>query len=178
MPFEKFEIVESCAYRFIGSSVYIGNKAPGAHPANNKRMFDIHGSLWKLSGWVFEKLDELKEYDPGEARRAALFTWEKYDDKNQLYGYYIGRFMAAGMPVPNGMDYFDIDGGFIAKAWNKGKFGDILGNCLIYGEDECKNEIGLTGLYDQRGWVWTAEVYETGESGESCIGIFIPCVKK
>ena len=177
--FEKFEVVKFQPYRFIGSSVYIGNKAPGTWPANNKRMFDIHDSLWALSGWIFDELDKLKEYASDEIHNAALVTWEKYDDKNALYGYYIGRFMKAGAPVPKGMDYFDINEEYMAKAWKKGKLGDRFGNMLIYGEGECGEEIGRTGLYDARGWVCMAEIYpEPDENGESFVGVYIPCSLK
>jgi len=139
--FEKFEVVKSEPYRFIGSSVYIGNKAPGEWPSNNRMLFDIHDSIWELKNWVFTELDKLKEYASDETHNAVLVTWEKYDDKNQLYGYYIGKFMKADTPVPNGMDYFDVNEDYFAKAWKKGKFGDRFGNHLVYGEGECKQEI-------------------------------------
>ena len=168
--FEKFEIARGKPYRFIGSCVYIGNKGP------NRRMFDLFDFLWKQSGWIFKALDALKEHASDEAHDAALVTWEKYDDKNALYGYYIGRFMKAGAPVPPDMDYFDIDEEYIAKAWRKGKLGDRFGDMLVYGEGECKAEIERTGLYNDRGWVFMAEVYpKPAENGESSVGVYIPC---
>lgn len=171
--FEKFEIVKCKPYRFIGRCVYIGNKGP------NKRMFDIFDFLWKQSDWIFKEIDDLKEYASDEVHNAALITWEKYDDKNALYGYYIGRFMKAGTPVPYDMDYFDINEEYIAKAWKKGKLGDRFGNMLIYGEGECKNEIERTGLYNERGWVLMAEIYpKQDENGESFVGVYIPCSLK
>ena len=147
--FEKFEIVRSEPYKFVGRSIYIGNKAPGEWPENNKLLFAIHNALWEQLGWVFEELDKIAEYNSDEPHNAVLFTWDKYDDKNALYGYYIGRFMKANTPVPKGLDHFDITEEYLAKAWRKGKRGDIFGNSLIYAEEECKDEIEKTGLYKQ-----------------------------
>jgi len=171
--FEKFEVVKSVPYRFIGRCVYIGNKG------SNRRMFDLWEFLWKQSDWIFTELDKLEEYASDEVHNAALVTWEKYDDKNALYGYYIGRFMKADAPVPKGMDYFDINEEYIAKAWKQGKLGDRFGNMLIYGEGECKEEIEQTDLYDARGWVWMVEVYpKLNENGKSFVGTYIPCSLK
>ena len=176
--FERFEVVKCGPYRFIGSSVYLGNKAPGEWPANNRKRFDIHEMLWNLSGWIFDELDKIKEYNSNEPHNAALFTWDKYDGKNELYGYYIGRFMKADTPVPNGMDYFDITEEYLAKAWRKGKRGDIFGDMLIYAEGECKDEIGRTGLYKQSSNYLMVEMYPgPDENSEFYVGTFCPCEK-
>jgi hypothetical protein len=171
--FEKFEIVKCEPYRFIGECVYLGNKGP------NKRLCDIYDFLWKQSAWTFKMLDDLKEYASDEVHNAALFTWERYDDKNQLFGYYVGRFMKAGTPIPEDLDYFDIDENYMAKAWKKGKLGERFGNMLIYAEQECKDEIELAGAYNDRGWVCMAELYpKADENGESFVGVYIPCELK
>jgi len=165
--FEKFEVVKSEPYRFVGKAVYLGNKG---------RSSDYFDGIWKQSDWVFRELDEMKKYATDEVHNAVIFTWEKYDDKNELFGYYVGRFMKADAPVSHDMDYFDIPEGYIGKAWRSGKLGDKFGNMLVYGEGECKNEIGRTGLYNEKGWVWMAEIYtKQDENGESFVGVYIPC---
>ena len=110
MNLEKFEIVKFGAYRFIGKSVY-------ARQGMQCGKGNFAGFLWDNSKWVFDKLDELKDYTTEETHNAALLTWEKYCDKTRLLGYTVGRFMKADTPVPGGMDYFDIPEGFVAKGW-------------------------------------------------------------
>ena len=169
--FEKIEIAKNEPYRFVGKSVYLGNKRGSG---------ELFEGIWKQCDWVFVELENMKEYASDEIHNAVLFTWEKYDDKNELFGYYVGRFMKADTPVTKDidLDYFDIPGEYIAKAWRKGKFGDKFGNMLVYGEGECKDEIERTGVYSEKGWVWMAEIYtKPNENGESYIGVYIPCVK-
>jgi len=167
----KFDVVKSEAYRFVGKSVYLGNKR------GSSELFD---SIWEKCGWVFAELDKMSEYASDEPHNAVLFTWEKYDDKNELFGYYVGRFMKPDTPVTKDidMDYFDVNEEYIAKAWTKGKHGDKLGTMLVYGEQETKDEIEKAG-YKDRGWVCMAEVYPKPDAnGESHVGIYIPCAKK
>ena len=166
---ESFEIVKSPPYRFVGKSVYLGNKG---------RSHELFGCIWEKFDWVFDELDKMKEYASDEVHNAVIFTWEKYDDKNELFGYYIGRFMKAETPVSHDLDYFDINEEYLAKARTKGKLGDKFGNMLIYGEGYLKDEIEKTGLYRDRGWVFMAEIYpKPDENGESYVGIYIPCGK-
>ena len=96
-----------------------------------------------------------------------------------FYGGRATGYMKAGVPVPDDMDYFDVNEEYIAKAWRKGKLGDRFGDMLIYGEGECKEEIERTGLYKDGGWVCMAEVYpQPDENGESFVGVYIPCALK
>jgi hypothetical protein len=63
--------------------------------------------------WVFKAIDGLKEYATEDIHDAALVTWDKYDEKNRLMGYTVGRFMKVDTPVPDNMDYIDIPEGYI-----------------------------------------------------------------
>ena len=169
VKFDKFEVVKCEPYRFIGKSVYMGNKR------GTSNLFDC---IWKQSDWVFRELDNMKEYASGEVHNAALLTWEKWDEKNELFGYYVGRFMRADTPVLKDidMDYFDIPETYIAKAWRRGKLGDKYGTMLVYGEESAKEEIERTGIYREKGWVWMAEIYpKPDDQGESNVGVYIPC---
>jgi len=161
---ESFEIAPCGSYRFVGKSVYLGNK---------KGSDALFGCIWEKCDWVFEELDKMTEYASDESYNAALFTWEKYDGKNELFGYYVGRFMKPDAPVPHGMDFFDVDEKYWGKAWTKGKLGDTFGNMLVYGERQTVEEIERAGYSDRR-WVWMAEMYP---SNEARVGIYIPCQK-
>ena len=137
----------------------------------NKGKYMLGGGLseaiWEQSDWVFKILDELKEY---------ASEWEKYEDKNQLFGYYIGRFMKANTPVPPDLDYFDITAEYIAKGWWKDKRGEGWGKFWGGGAPNLINEINRTGLYKGKGYMWEAQVFpEPDENGESFVGYYCPC---
>ena len=161
----KQELVKFGPCRFVGASVYMENKG---------KWCNLTDVLWEKSDWIFEILDELNEYAIEDVHHnAALTTWDKYDDKNALFGYYIGRFMKAGTPVPHDLDYFDIDMEYMAKIWVKGKFRDgkygDLWNCPRYEIDQTK--------YVDMCHVCAAEVYPKPDKyGESYIGYYRPCV--
>ena len=163
---EKFEIVRSGHMRFMGKSIYTGNKTSFG-------CFDnLHDFLWKQSEGVFRALDEIKEYACGEVHNAVLFHWEKWDKKNELFGTTIGRFMKADTPIMgNKMDYIDIPAEYIAKGFVKGKYEDRvkLKEVEKMMEDELKRR-GYVGMFI------TAEVFpEADENGEFIIGFYIPC---
>jgi len=158
----KLETVKFGPCRFVGASVYLENKG---------KWGDLTAVLWEKSAWIFKMLDEMKQYATDEPHNAALTTWEKCDDKNELFGYYIGRFMKAETPVPHDLDYFDIDAEYMTKVWVKGKFRDGK-----YGDLwECpRHEIDNTKYIDIH--LYNAEVYpEPDENGESFIGYYRPC---
>ena len=167
-----FEIVKSGAYRFIGTSVYIGNKR-GA-----EGVFDF---MWKKGDWVFAELDGIKEYASDVTHNAALITWEKYDEKNELFGYYIGRFMKADTPVPkvhkdsgDPMDYFDIPDRYMAKAWHKGNINKRYG-IFWYKDFLVDDAIKQTGIY-RKDYLWSAEIcLNPDENGDAIIGAYMPC---
>lgn len=168
---EKFEIVKNPPYKFVGKSVYLGNKW------GSDLLFT---SIWEKSDWVFKELDKMKEYATEEIHNTVLFTWEKYDDKNELFGYYVGRFMKSDTPITKDIDfdYYDIPEGYIAKTWTKGKFGDKFGSMLVYGEQCTNDEIAKTGIYNAQGWIWMAEIYtKPDKNGESYVGTYMKCEK-
>ena len=77
LKLENLEIVKCGSYRFVGESVYKGNKRGG------EGTFDF---MWRHSDWVFEELDAMKEYASDIVHNAALITWDKYDNKSELFG--------------------------------------------------------------------------------------------
>ena len=177
---EKFEVVKSEPYRFVGGCVYVGNKGyyMGGKGVRAERNI-LSECIWNQSDWVFKMLDELKEYATDEIHNASLATWEKYDEKNQLFGYYIGRFMKANTPVPPDLDYFDINAEYIAKAWWKGKRGEGFGKFWGGGVGIIIDELNKTGLYNARSDWWEAQAFpEPGENGESFVGAYCPCELK
>ena len=161
--------IEKCGpYRFIGKSVYIGNK---------KGSEGIFNFIWgQQSGWVFKQLDSMKEYTSDEVHNAAIITWEKYDDKNELFGYYVGRFMRADTPLPQNVeiDYFDIPEGYMAKAWHKGNINKRHG-IFWYKDFLVDGAIEQTGTY-RKDFLWSAEIcLNPDENGDAMIGAYMPC---
>jgi len=110
---EGYVITKGGPYRFIGKSMY-------ARAFGNSH--EIFTNFWETKSCerVFEELDKLSEYASDQKHDAALFTWELYnpDERegnggtkhgpNEFMGYTVGRFMKAGTPVPENMDYVDI----------------------------------------------------------------------
>jgi len=168
---ENLEIVKTGPYRFIGKSVYIGNKR-GTEP-----FFDF---TWKQSDWVFKELDAIPEYASDIPHNAELIIWDKhYDDKSELFGYYVGRFMKADTPVTKeaDLDYFDISEGYIAKVRHIGNRTKRHG-IYAYKDDLVYNAIEESGVYRAQHYIWAAEWFpEPDENGESFVWAYIPCEK-
>ena len=115
---DKFEVAEEFGpYRFIGKSVYCR--------AWQDNTIAIQRGTWKYCDWVFETLDNMKEYASDVVYNCSLWTFEKFDNEKQLMGYTIGRFMKANTPVPEGMDYFEIEATAVAKGLTEGKIEDF-----------------------------------------------------
>ena len=165
---ESLQFVPFGPYRFIGKSVY-------ARAGSNHSGF-IFGSLWQYSKPVFDTLDRLNAHATAETDNAALLTSDKYDEEKQLLGYTVGRFMQAGMPVPEGLDYFDIPAMYVAKGLVSGEFDDMIVSAdkLIMAAISRQTEYAAT-------WAVAAEIYKKAtvpESGVSSIyGYYIGCKK-
>jgi hypothetical protein len=95
---EKLEVVKLEACKFIGKSVY----------ARSGKSSPIFSAAWSMSDWIFGTLDNIKEYAIDDTINAALMTWDRYDEKEQLLRYTVGRFMKADAPVPEDMDCITI----------------------------------------------------------------------
>ena len=169
---KKFEIEPFGPYRFIGKSVYAR-----AGSGNSGMIF---GGLWGNSKGIMDALDAMGEYATGEVHDVALLTWNKYDDKTQLLGYTVGRFMKEGAPVPDGLDYFDIPATFVAKGWVRGEFNDMIDN-----QERLTSEaIGRQAKYipNQDSTSFMAEVYTKDTVPEdgvtSTMGYYIACIEK
>ncbi|MCL1887888.1 MAG: hypothetical protein FWF96_03335 [Kiritimatiellaeota bacterium] len=171
---EKFELTPFGPYRFIGKSVYA--RAGGFCVTTQQS--GIFGGLWKNSGWIFETLDGLSEHATDEIHDIALLTWEKFEDKSQLLGYTVGRFMKPGTPVPAGMDYFDIEATFVGKGWVKSDPDAGLDFHLDI-EQLTKDAINQQNYYET-GWKWFAEVYpqKSAVHGGPLMGLYMSCAKK
>ena len=162
-----FEIVKFGPYRFIGKSVYFGNKKGLAE-------FGIFDYMWNNRDWVWNELDGIMEYNSDEPHNAALVTWDRYDDKNQLLGYSVGRFMRADTPVPDGLDYIDIPETQLAKGWwreesDKGKW-------FAYKDGLLQEEINQTGAYKSAPWIFMAEAHPIVGDDLPLTGCYMPCV--
>lgn len=166
---KKFDIQQFGPYRFIGKSVYA---RAGLQCGNN----NFAGFLWNNSDWIFEKLDELKDYATEETHNAALLTWQCYNNEgishydifcgsNCLLGYTVGRFMKPDTPVPDGMDYFDIPATIIAKGWFDKEIGEA--------ENLVKNAVEQQGDYIAASWKFMVEV-----EAKDAFGYYIACDKK
>jgi effector-binding domain-containing protein len=163
---EKIEFGELGPCRFIGKSVY-------APPGSG----ELFGALWGNSEGIFEAIDKLKDYFTEEVHNVALLTWDRYTEENKVMGYTVGRFMKAGAPVPEGLDFIDLPGGFVAKGWVKGEFDDMIQNAEALTAEAAKQQ----DKYELT-WKFMAEVYtdetipEDGVS--SVLGYYIACKEK
>ena len=165
---EKFEIVKCEPYRFIGKAVYVRNDWGNPHSATG----EIVQGVWKAKEWIFKTLDEMTGYHTDMPYGGGLYMWDRYDEKNELTGYIIGKFMKADTPVPESMDYFDIPEGYIAKGWGG------------YVEGEVKEMLSKSEEYADASWVWGGEVFNDYESlgdgvnVDGTAGYFIWCTKR
>jgi len=160
---KKLEFAKLGPCRFVGKSVY-------APPGSG----EIFGAMWCDSGPVFEAIGKLSEYATNEAHNIALLTWDRYTKENPMMGYTIGKFMKAGTPVPEGLDFIDLPETFVAKGWVKGEFDDMISSAeaLTAKAVEKQDKYTLT-------WAFMAEVYtdETipEEGVSSAMGYYITC---
>ena len=177
--FNKFEIVKFGPYRFIGKSIYIGN-------TKGLEEFNVFDYMWDRKNWIFNELDGITEYISDEPYNAALVTWDRYDEKNQLLGYSVGRFFKADTPVPEGLDYIDIPEMHVGKAWWRAENADgrrggpkNLGKWFAYNDGLVSEEINRTGKYKSH-WLYMAEVHPIlpVDDGLPLIGTYIPCTLK
>jgi len=173
---DSFEIVKFGPFRFVGKSVY-ASPFGGEHGA--------YGALWQNSDWIFKKLDEMDEHATEEKRHFGLITWEKYDDRTKLMGYTVGRFMKPSTPVPDGMDYFDVETTSVAKGFIKSKNADDIHLAHTDSLNLNKEAINQNN-FNQTSWKWYAEAYPAGnpkkhmpdENGDFLFGTYISCEKK
>ena len=135
----KLEIVKCGPYKFVGKSFY----------ARAGQSDELCGALMGMD-WIFKALDDLTEHATDEQYDAALVTWEKYDDKEQLMRYTAGRFMKPDTPVPANMDSIDIPEGPVAKYFVRGEFDAING---------LRGEMSKQDAHHAASWVWSAEIY-------------------
>jgi len=155
-----FEIVKCGPYRFVGKSMYVR-----AGQSDEFCEFALWGPGHK---WVYPKIDGMKEYATDDIHDAALIHWDKYDDKNKLMGYTIGRFMKADAPVPENMDYIYIPEGYIAKGF---VYGDIDSAIKML-----RDEIERDGVYKEVGGIWSAEIFPYRLTDKNKFhGFYVPC---
>lgn len=165
---DKLEFIRFGPYRFIGKSVYARVGAPFTG--------EIFGSLWGNSAGIFARLDELNAYASPEVHQVALLTGDRYDEEKKLIGYTVGRFMKAGTPVPEGLDFFDIPATTVAKGWVSGEFNDMISSAegLTLKAIEAQTEYTPS-------WSVLAEVYTEDtvpQAGvHSVLGYYIGCNK-
>jgi len=171
---EKFEVVKNETYRFIGKAVFVRNdwNNPHVEPTH------YHLQIWRAKDWIFDTLDNMTEYATDMPYAASLYTWERYDDKNQLVGYILGKFMKANCPVPKGMDYYDIPEGYIAKGWKECPVGEPY----VWCEDAVKDALRNSNEYNDASNIWGGDVFSdpamlTVDGHKGISGYFICCTK-
>jgi len=125
-----WKVVQSEAMRFVGKSFY----------GRAGQSDEFCGVAQNLE-WVFSALDEMDEYATAEIYDAALVSWERYDDIEQLMRYTSGRFMKANTPVPALMDFIEIPAGYMGKIF-------IRGGCENTAIDMLRDLVNEQGLYD------------------------------
>ena len=141
---QKFEVVKFGPYRFIGKVAYA---RVGKSDAVYKALTAHYGD------WIFETLDGMDEYATDEIHNAALYSWNRYEDKELLLGLCVGRFMKADTPVPEDMDYYDIPEILVGKGFITGTNEGAACNFL-------RKEIEQQGLYKHSSaFSLSAEIY-------------------
>jgi len=155
-----FELIKHEPYKFVGKSVYFRAGTPCGDAW-------FHDFLYENSDWMWEKLDEMNEYASDKTTKAALLTWDKYCEKTELLGFTYGKFMKANVPVPSGMDYFDISEGYMGVGvfdnWDEGDH-----------EYMVKEAIEQKGEYSATSWKFMGEFLY----GEGKYGYFVACEPK
>ena len=166
LKFDRFEVVKCEPYKFMGKSIYMGNKGDfGLF----KGVSDL---VWKQREGVFKALDELLEYASDIPHEAVLWSWDKYCERTDLFGNTYGRFMKPETPVEPSMDYLDIPEGYVAKGFIHGG-NDALAQKLL------KEELALQNIYEPATWIWSAEVYPLPFEAEvRDFGSYIACTLK
>jgi len=160
-----WEIVQSESMRFVGKSFYgrAGQSDEFCHVAQNLE-------------WVFDTLDEMNEYATEENHDAALVSWERYDDTEQLMRYTAGRFMKSDTPVPPRMDFIEIPAGYMGKIF-------IRGGCENTAIDMLRDMVKEQGLYDVsyiiEGEIFPNRKADKGKShNERKFGAYLMCDPK
>jgi len=171
---EKFEITKNEPCRFIGKVVFVRNDWSNPHIEPTH----VQGQLWRAKDWIFDTLDKMTDYAVDMPYAASLYTWERYDEKNKLIGYILGRFMKANCPVPDGMDYYDIPEGYIAKGWKECPAGEPY----VWCEDMVKEAVRNSGDYNDASYIWGGDVFSdpkmlTVDGHKGISGYFICCTK-
>ena len=185
---EKFEIIEQFGpYRFIGKAAYAR-----AWQASSEQ---IWWEVWKNSSWIFDTLDNLKEYASDDIYNHAFESWDKFDENNNLMGYIVGRFMKPDAPVPEGMEFFDVPVMTIAKGWSscsqedmeKGLASSSYAKDSFFAKVEKAKGDTFDAIkqakYDEKCWKLTTKVFPAGypknpvpdENGRYIFGTYIAC---
>jgi hypothetical protein len=180
--YDSFEVKMCGPYRFIGKSVYV-------RAFDKKGSPEVHSSFRKQCGWVFETLDSMAEYESDQPNNAAIQHWEWFNQGQdtmthwpgqllfggtELLGYTVGRFMKAGTPVPDDMDYIDIAEMPVAQGWKKTEPRDDIG---MPDEGTMFTAIEKTEDYNPASWLFAADIFPfVSEDGELTRGTFMACI--
>ena len=180
---DKFEITKLEACRFVGKSVYAREHGRGSN--------ELFKFFRETNTWVFDKLDEMKEYATDECHNAALKTWDFYTDGGHechgityadsgLVGYHIGRFMKPNCPKPKGMDAIDIPDISIIKGWMTSEPRDSIFQNPKFGiVYEALNQEATKQGYELTSWILMADVFsKPDENGVSHFGQYSSCRPK
>ena len=158
-----WEVVKNEPCRFIGKTVYV-----------RAGVSDDFCVMTMKQDWVFKELDGLNEYATDDIYDAALVHWEKWDEKNKLMGYTVGRFMKADTPVPEDMDYIDIPETLVAKYFISSGNENIALEML-------RAEFIRQGIYQDASWQFEGEIFTNrearkyNETSNDIYGGYLPC---
>ena len=149
--------------RFIGKSFY----------GRMGKCGEFCAAALKLD-WVFEKINALADFATEDIYDAALVHWDKWDEKNKLMGYTVGRFMAADTPVPEDMDYIDIPETLVGRLF-------ILGGNENIAIETLRKEFDRLGYRET--WQFEGEIFtnrearKVNQTSNHIYGAYLPCEK-
>lgn len=112
---ESIEYLDLPPLRFIGKDVIASGPDAG----------DAYGRMWGQSASFMPILEGMQDYASSIADPCALMHHDNQEADKQMH-YLVGRFMKAGTPVPDGLDYYDLPASSVCRIFYRGEFDDAI----------------------------------------------------
>jgi len=150
----QFVELESIRYINLPATRFIGKGVMASGPDAGQK----YGEMWGKSGEFMPALDGMTDCTTDIADPCALthFSNRKHDEAGGDMHYIVGKFMKAGTPVPEGLDFWDMAPTTVGLAVVRGEFNDIIDNAMMMSHDKIVSD-GYAITYPDN--YFHAEVY-------------------